>query len=169
LGAEDITVFFRHLAFRGSNLDAIEKIVVLPFSPDKAPPRSQQVKDFYRVQMPSIPLSGKPHDRMKIHFYLKDPTTTCTVDAVIFIAQSPILATFDSIPYRDLGSEFQGNVSPSELIPTMNYVLAEPQIFSGIAGFDSTKHQVRLISPLRNGLLKEIFYLGETCSNSSQV
>ena len=106
LGAEDITVFFRHLAFRGSNLDAIEKIVVLPFSPDKAPPRSQQVKDFYRVQMPSIPLSGKPHDRMKIHFYLKDPTTTCTVDAVIFIAQSPILATFDSIPYRDLGSEF---------------------------------------------------------------
>ncbi|MDG1991410.1 MAG: beta-agarase, partial [Pirellulales bacterium] len=106
LGAEDIAVFFRHMAFRGTNLDAIEKIFVLPFSPDKAPPRSQQVKDFYRVQMPSIPLTDRSYERMKIHFYLKDPTTTCTVDAVIFIAQSPILATFDTIPYRDLGSEF---------------------------------------------------------------
>ena len=26
--------------------------------------------------------------------------------AVIFIAQSPIPATFDTIPYRDLGAEF---------------------------------------------------------------
>ena len=105
-GAEDIAVFFRHMAFRGTNLDTIEKIFVLPFSPDKEPPRSQQVKDFYRVQMPSIPLSGKPHNRMKICFFLKDPAATCTVDAVIFIAQSPIQAIFDTIPYRDLGSEF---------------------------------------------------------------
>ena len=105
-GAEIIAVFFRHLAFRGSNLDRIEKIFVLPFSPDKEPPRSQQVQDFYRVQMPSVPLSKKPFNRMKVQFFLKDPNTSCTVDTVIFIAQSPIARTFDTIPYRDLGSEF---------------------------------------------------------------
>jgi len=103
-GAENIAVFFRHLAFRGGNLDAIDHVIVLPFS--KAPPRSQQVKDFYRVQMPSIPLSDKPHDRMKIRFVLKKSVTTCTIDAVIFIAQNPIQSTFDTIPYHDLGSEF---------------------------------------------------------------
>ena len=75
-GAERIAVFFRHLAFRGSNLDQIEKVYVLPFSPDKAPPRSQQVEDFYRVQMPSVPLSEQPSDRMKIQFFLKDPETS---------------------------------------------------------------------------------------------
>ena len=105
-GAEKIAVFFRHLAFRGSNLDQIEKIFVLPFSPDKAPPRSQQVQDFYRVQMPSAPLSEKLFDRMKVQFFLKDPDTSCTVNTVIFIAQSPIATTFDTIPYRDLGAEF---------------------------------------------------------------
>ncbi|MEO2000565.1 MAG: beta-agarase [Pirellulales bacterium] len=105
-GAEKVAVFFRHLAFRGSSLDQIEKIFVLPFSPDKEPPRSQQVQDFYRVQMPSVPLSKNPFDRMKVQFFLKDPTTSCTVDTVIFIAQSPIAETFDSIPYCDLGSEF---------------------------------------------------------------
>ena len=106
LGAEDIAVFFRHLAFRGAHLDRIEKIFVLPFSPDKAPPRSQQVQEFYRVQMPSVPLSEKPLEQMKIQFILKDPHTSCTVNTVIFIAQSPIATTFDTIPYRDLGSEF---------------------------------------------------------------
>ena len=105
-GAEMIAVFFRHLAFRGSNLDRIEKILVLPFSPDKEPPRSQQVQDFYRDQMPSVPLSKKPFNQMKVQFFLKDPNTSCTVDTVIFIAQSPIARTFDTIPYRDLGSEF---------------------------------------------------------------
>ena len=111
-GAEDIAVFFRHMAFRGTDLDAIEKIIVLPFSPDKAPPRSQQVKDFYRVQMPSIPTADRSHERMKIRFYLKDPTSECTVETVIFIAQSPILTSFDTIPYRDLGSEL-----PREHVP----------------------------------------------------
>ena len=106
LGAEDIAVFFRHLAFRGAHLDRIEKIFVLPFSPDKAPPRSQQVQEFYRVQMPSVPLSEKPSEQMKIQFILKDPDTSCTVNTVIFIAQSPIATTFDTIPYRDLGAEF---------------------------------------------------------------
>ena len=85
LGTEDIAVFFRHLAFRGANLDRIEEIFVLPFSPDKAPPRSQQVQDFYRVQMPSVPLSEKPSDQMKIQFVLKDPDASCTIDILSFL------------------------------------------------------------------------------------
>ena len=38
-------------------LDRIKEVHIDPFSPDKAPPRSVQVKDFYRVQMPSIPIN----------------------------------------------------------------------------------------------------------------
>jgi len=123
-GAERIAVFFRHLAFRGSNLDQIEKVYVLPFSPDKAPPRSQQVEDFYRVQMPSVPLSEQPSDRMKIQFFLKDPETSCTVNTVIFIAQSPIATTFDTIPYHDLGTGFP-RVHVPLTIDTDNELLIE--------------------------------------------
>ena len=49
---------------------------------------------------------------MKVQFFLKDPNKSCTVDTVIFIAQSPIGRTAATIPYRDLGSEFtRGRVS----------------------------------------------------------
>ncbi|HRX77500.1 MAG TPA: hypothetical protein P5307_00480, partial [Pirellulaceae bacterium] len=55
-GAERVASLFRHFAFHGDHLHRIKEVHVFPFSPDKAPPRSQQVTDFYRVQMPSIPL-----------------------------------------------------------------------------------------------------------------
>lgn len=71
-GAERIAVLFRHVGFHGADLDRISEIRVLPFSPDKPPPRSVQVKDFYRLQMPSLPLTDQPFDRMKIRFAMKD-------------------------------------------------------------------------------------------------
>ena len=65
-GAERVAGLFRHFAFHGANLDRVKEVYVLPFSPDKSPPRSEQVKDFYRVQMPSIPLSSQPPERTRI-------------------------------------------------------------------------------------------------------
>ena len=86
-GAERIAGLFRHFAFHGDHLDRIREVRVFPFSPDKAPPRSQQVKDFYRVQMPSIPLSDESTERMKIRFLMKDKEATCRIDDLVFIAQ----------------------------------------------------------------------------------
>lgn len=105
-GAERIAGLFRHFAFHGADLDRVKEVYVFPFSPDKSPPRSQQVKDFYRVQMPSIPLSNQPPERMRIRFLMKEEEATCRIDDLVFIAQKQIPPEFDTIPYRDLGSEF---------------------------------------------------------------
>ncbi|MCA9142323.1 MAG: hypothetical protein KDB05_06030 [Planctomycetales bacterium] len=105
-GAERVASLFRHFAFHGDHLDRIQEVHVFPFSPDKAPPRSQQVTDFYRVQMPSIPLTNELPERMKIRFLMADKEATCRIADLVFIAQSPISPEFDTIPYRDLGSEF---------------------------------------------------------------
>ncbi|MCB1226254.1 MAG: hypothetical protein KDK99_10620 [Verrucomicrobiales bacterium] len=79
---------------------------VLPFSPNQSPPRSSQVADFYRIQMPSLPITDEPAGTMSIRFLMKDKEAVCRIDDVIFFAQAPIPTEFDSIPYRDLGSEF---------------------------------------------------------------
>ncbi|MEQ8836061.1 MAG: beta-agarase [Lacipirellulaceae bacterium] len=104
-GAERIAGLFRHFGFHGKNLDRIKEVHVFPFSPDKAPPRSVQKKDFYRVQMPSIPLSDEPFGQMKIKFLMKHKDAVCQIDDLIFYAQKAIPPEFDTIPYRDLGSE----------------------------------------------------------------
>lgn len=106
VGAERIAVLFRHFGFHGAGLDRIREVRVIPFSPDKAPPRSVQVEDFYRLQMPSLPISDKPFERMKIRFLMKQPDAVCRIDDLVFIAQKAIPPKFDSIPYRDLGAEF---------------------------------------------------------------
>lgn len=104
-GAEKIAGLFRHFAFHGANLDLIKEVRVFPFSPDAAPPRSKQVEDFYRVQMPSLPVSDKPYEPMKIRFLMKKESDVCRIDDLVFIAQKQIPPAFDDIPYRDLGSE----------------------------------------------------------------
>jgi hypothetical protein len=105
LGAEKIAGLFRHFAFHGKNLQRIKEVRVSPFSPNEAPPRSKQIETFYRVQMPSIPLSDKPFGQMKIRFIMRDPKAVCEIDALVFIAQKQIAPEFDAIPYVDLGSE----------------------------------------------------------------
>ncbi len=106
-GSEKVAVFFRHFGFRGENLDRIKEVHVIPFSPDKSPPRSAQVTDFYRVQMPTIPEGeSSAEERMKIRIFMKDETATCRIDDLVFYAQNPISPEFDTIPFRDLGSEF---------------------------------------------------------------
>ncbi|QEG40790.1 hypothetical protein [Roseimaritima ulvae] len=105
-GAERIAGLFRHFGFHGENLDRIKEVHVFPFSPNKAPPRSVQVKDFYRVQMPSIPKSDQPPEPMKIRFLMKTKDDVCRIDDLVFYAQKAIPPEFDTIPYRDLGSEF---------------------------------------------------------------
>lgn len=105
-GTERVAGLFRHFAFHGQDLHLVKEVRVFPFSPDKSPPRSQQVEDFYRVQMPSIPLSDQSPERMRIRFLMKDPESKCTIDDLVFIAQKQIPPEFDTIPYRDLGSEF---------------------------------------------------------------
>ena len=57
-GTERIAVPFRHFGFHGKRLDRIKEVRVFPFSPDKASPRSVQVKDFYRVQICPRPCPG---------------------------------------------------------------------------------------------------------------
>ena len=105
-GAERVAALFRHFAFHGADLHRIKEVRVLPFSPDQAPPRSAQVNDFYRVQMPSLPLTDEPYERMTIRFLMKEMDAVCRIDDLVFIAQKQISPEFDSIPYRDLGSEF---------------------------------------------------------------
>ncbi|MEM6364145.1 MAG: hypothetical protein AAF745_06955, partial [Planctomycetota bacterium] len=97
-GAERIAGLFRHFAFHGEGLDRVKEVHIDPFSPNKAPPRSQQIKNFYRVQMPSIPLLDAPPERMKIRFWMKDPDATCRIDDLVFIAQKQIHPDFDTIP-----------------------------------------------------------------------
>lgn len=104
-GAEKIATFFRHFGFHGENLDRIAEVHVFPFSPDKAPPRSLQVTDFYRVQMPTIPESDEEPAPMKIRFLMKDESATCRIDDLVFYAQVPISPNFDRIPFVDLGSD----------------------------------------------------------------
>ncbi|MEM7698430.1 MAG: beta-agarase, partial [Verrucomicrobiota bacterium] len=105
-GSERVAFFFRHFGFRGADLDRIREVHVIPFSPDKSPPRSAQVEDFYRVQMPTIPNTGEPvAGPMKIRFLMKDETATCRIDDLRFFAQNPISPTFDRIPFVDLGSD----------------------------------------------------------------
>jgi len=104
-GAEKIAGLFRHFAFHGDDLDRIKEVFVHPFSPDKSPPRSKKVKNFYRVQMPSLPVTDKPYEAMKIRFLMKNPDDVCRIKDLVFIAQKPINPTFDTIPYRDLGSD----------------------------------------------------------------
>lgn len=104
-GAGRIAVFFRHFGFHGENLDRIKEVHVSPFSPDMAPPRSAQVTDFYRVQMPTIPPALENSETMTIRFLMKDPEATCRIDDLVFYAQNAIPPEFDTIPYRDLGAE----------------------------------------------------------------
>ncbi|QDT08206.1 Beta-porphyranase A precursor [Planctomycetes bacterium K23_9] len=106
VGSERIAGLFRHFGFRGDNLDRIKEVHVDPFSPGKSPPRSAQTKELYRVQMPSIPLSDKPFGQMKIKFILKKKDAVCQINDLAFIAQKAIPPEFDTIPYRDLASEF---------------------------------------------------------------
>ena len=105
LGAEKVAGLFRHFAFHGNNLQRIKEVRVSPFSPNEAPPRSQQIETFYRVQMPSIPLSDKPFGQMKMRFIMRDPKAVCEIDDLVFIAQKQIAPEFDAIPYVDLGSD----------------------------------------------------------------
>ena len=104
-GSEKIAVFFRHFGFHGANLDRSKEVHVVPFSPDKSPPRSMQVKEFYRVQMPTIPDSDEDPGTMKIRFFMKDETATCRIDDLVFYAQNAISPKFDRIPFVDLGSD----------------------------------------------------------------
>jgi agarase len=60
------------LPYTATNSTASEKYTSFPFSPDKAPPGSQQVKDFDGVQTPSIPPSDQSPERTKIRFLMKD-------------------------------------------------------------------------------------------------
>jgi hypothetical protein len=106
VGTERIAALFRHFGFHGADLYQISEVRVFPFSPDKAPPRSVQVEDFYRVQMPSIPLTDEPLEQMKIRFLMKEEDAVCRIDDLVFFAQKAIPPEFDDIPYRDLGSEF---------------------------------------------------------------
>lgn len=105
IGTERVAVLFRHFGFHGADLDKIKEVRVHPFSPDKAPPRSAQMKEFYRVQMPTLPATDKPFEQMKLRFLMKDGGV-CRIDDVVFFAQKAIPSTFDDIPFRDLGSEF---------------------------------------------------------------
>ena len=43
---------------------------------------------------------------MKMQFLMKEKDSVCRIDDLVFIAQKAIPPEFDSIPYRDLGSEF---------------------------------------------------------------
>ncbi|MEM7601768.1 MAG: beta-agarase, partial [Verrucomicrobiota bacterium] len=104
-GAERIATFFRHFGFHGENLDRIAEVRVFPFSPDKAPPRSMQVTDFYRVQMPTIPPSDQEPAPMKIRFLMKDAKASSRIDDLVFYAQNAIPPEFDRIPFVDLGSQ----------------------------------------------------------------
>jgi len=104
-GAERVATFFRHFGFHGENLDRIKEVHVVPFSPDKSPPRSMQVTDFYRVQMPTIPESEENPAVMKIRFFMKDESATCRIDDLVLYAQNAISPEFDSIAYVDLGSD----------------------------------------------------------------
>ncbi len=105
-GSEQVAVLFRHFAFRGQGLDQIAEVRVHPMSPDKAPPRSAQVENFYRVQMPTIPPEFQSDPQpMQIEFLMKDPEVTCQIESLAFIAQKAIAPEFDDIPYRDLGAE----------------------------------------------------------------
>lgn len=103
-GSERVAVLFRHFGFHGKNLDQIKEVRVIPFSPDKAPPRSVQVKNFYRVQMPSLPETDEPFGTMKLRILMKEGAV-CQIDDIVFYAQNAIPPEFDDIPYRDLGSE----------------------------------------------------------------
>lgn len=105
IGTERIAVLFRHFGFHGEDLDRIQEVRVSPFSPDKSPPRSVQVTDFYRVQMPTLPVTDERLEQMKIRFIMKEGAT-CRIDDLVFYAQTAISPEFDTIPYRDLGSEF---------------------------------------------------------------
>ncbi|NND95952.1 MAG: beta-agarase, partial [Pirellulaceae bacterium] len=93
----------------------IKEVRVFPFSPDNAPPRSVQVEDFYRVQMPSIPIRDEPFEPMNIRFLMKEKDAVCRIDDLVFIAQKAIPPKFDTIPYRDLGSEFPRQSVPIEI------------------------------------------------------
>lgn len=104
-GSERIATFFRHFGFHGDDLDQIAEVRVTPFSPDKAPPRSMQVKDFYRVQMPTIPDESEDPAPMKIRFLMKEDSATCRIDDLVFYAQNPISPNFDRIPFVELGSD----------------------------------------------------------------
>lgn len=104
-GSERIAVLFRHFGFHGADLDKIKEVRVIPFAPNEAPPRSVQVKEFYRVQMPSLPVTDQPYTQMKIRFLMKNQDDICRIDDLVFYAQKAIPPEFDDIPYRDLGSE----------------------------------------------------------------
>lgn len=110
-GTERVAGLFRHLAIRGTNLDQIREVRVLPFSPDHAPPRSAQATDFYRVQMPTIPAQADRAESMSILVLMK-PEQTCQINEVIFVAQTAISEHFDDLPFRDLGAEL-----PRERVP----------------------------------------------------
>jgi len=104
LGSGRVAMFFRHFGFHGENLDKIKEVRVLPFSPDRAPPRSVQVEKFYRVQMPSLPLMDEMPAGLTLKILMKDGMT-CRIDDVVFYAQAPIPKEFDTIPFVDLGSD----------------------------------------------------------------
>ena len=110
-GTQLVAGMFRYLAFRGRNLDKIEGIQVLPFAEDSHPHKSKQEADFYRVQMPSMPLPVANLPDMIIRFELP-PDETITISQTILNSHGRLSTTFDDIPYRNLGSEFpRDNVS----------------------------------------------------------
>ncbi len=53
-----------------------------------------------------MPLTDEPPKPMKIRFLMKEKDAVCRIDDLVFFAQHAISPQFDTIPYRDLGSEF---------------------------------------------------------------
>ena len=47
--------------------------------------------------MPSLPLSDKPFEQMKIKFLMKEEGGVCRIDGLVFIAQKAIPPEFDTI------------------------------------------------------------------------
>jgi agarase len=103
-GSQRVAGMFRYLAFRGTNLDKIRYITVLPFSPDSHPHKSTQQADFYRVQMPSMPVPKEDLPSLQIKFEIAEGDTV-TIDEVLFNSQGRLRTKFNDIPFRNLGEE----------------------------------------------------------------
>ena len=102
-GTQRVASMFRYFLIRGENLDRIDGLRLLPYTPNGEMHVSTRQPGIYRVQMPSLPMPSANMRPMVIEGQSKGKAV---ITEVALNSQGRLKTTFNDLPYRNLGGEY---------------------------------------------------------------
>ncbi|MEM6472642.1 MAG: hypothetical protein AAF802_23985, partial [Planctomycetota bacterium] len=96
---------FRYFVLRGEGLQHLEGIRLDPYSSGANLPISTQQESLFRVKVATMPAPSENMQPIVLRTRCPDDKSVL-IQSVALNSQAKLSATFDDIPYRNLGSEF---------------------------------------------------------------